>query len=137
MKRYPPDLGAVSEQGGGILEDMHTKFLSAAFGAAVALSMAAPALAVSPASPGDLVGQAQKYDGQEVSVTGWVSIRGSAGWLQLCDKGTSCVYLQRSDDYQGRPLRALEGQRLTFTGRFHALATVNHTDVQDVLDVQG
>lgn len=95
------------------------------------------ALAVTPASPGQLVGNPQQYAGQEVSVTGWVSIRGNVGWVQLCDKAMSCIYLKDSRDYQGRPLRSLEGQRLTFVGRFQPLATVNHTDVQNVLVVQG
>jgi hypothetical protein len=117
---------------------MRSKPGSIALGALAGLALTtAAAFAVTPASPGQLVGQPQKYDGQEVSVTGWVSIRGNVGWLQLCDSANSCIYLRPSDDYQGPPLRAKEGQRLTFVGRFHSLGVVNHTDVQNVLEVQG
>lgn len=107
----------------------------AALGASALL--AAPALASTAASPGQLVGQPHRFDGQEVTVTGWVQVRGNVGWLQLCDDANSCVYLRPTDDYHGAPLRSLVNQRLTFAGTFHSLGVVNHTDVQDVLDVHG
>lgn len=107
----------------------------AALGASALL--AAPAFAATTASPGQLVGQPQKYDGQEVTVTGWVQIRGNAGWLQLCDDANSCLYMRPTADYEGTPLRSKVNQRLTFAGKFHALGVVNHTDVQNVLDVDG
>lgn len=116
---------------------MRTKLISAAVAAAGALAFAAGnAMAVTAVSPGQLVGRPNEFDGQTVSVTGWVQFRGG-GWAQLCDNGTACIYLRRSDDYHGRPLSELENQRLTFSGVFHASGVINSTNVVDVLDVQG
>ena len=113
---------------------MPTKVFSATL-AALALS-AGVASAVTPVSPGQLVGRPNEFDGQVVSVTGWVQFRGG-GWAQLCDNGQACIYLRRSDDYHGGPLSDLENQRVTFSGVFHAHGVINSTNVVDVLDVQG
>ncbi|HZO94925.1 MAG TPA: hypothetical protein VFB22_14370 [Candidatus Baltobacteraceae bacterium] len=95
-----------------------------------ALTATALAAPVQPVSIGQLVGNPNGWDGQNVSVTGTVMIRGDALWLQLCDGAMSCIYLDNAES-----ARAKAGQTLTFYGKFLAHDTVRYTPINNVLVV--
>jgi len=98
--------------------------------ATAALSASAIAAPVTPVSIGQLVGNPNGWDGQSVSVTGTVMVRGDALWLQLCDDAMTCIYLDNAESS-----RAKAGQKLTFYGKFLAHDTLRYTPVKNVLVV--
>ena len=102
----------------------------AAMSALTVSAPAAPAGPVQPVSIGQLVGNPTGWDGQSVSVTGTVMIRGEANWLQLCDDAMSCIYLDNAES-----ARAKAGQKLTFYGKFLAHDVVRYTPIRNVLVV--
>ncbi len=98
--------------------------------ATAALTASALAAPVQPVSIGQLVGNPTGWDGQSVSVTGTVMIRGEANWLQLCDDAMTCIYLDNAES-----ARAKTGQKLTFFGKFLAHDVVRYTPIRNVLVV--
>lgn len=115
---------------------MHHKALSttlAAFAAAALLG--STALAITNVSVGQLSGRSQEFDGEHVSVTGTVQIRGEGNFAQLCDEAETCIYLDRGVKYDGADFATLTGTRITLNGRFHAAGIVKNTRVQNVLEV--
>ncbi len=98
--------------------------------ATAALTVSALAAPVTAVSIGRLVGNPTGWDGQNVSVTGTVMIRGDANWLQLCDDAMTCIYLDNAES-----ARAKTGQKLTFYGKFLAHDVVRYTPISNVLVV--
>jgi hypothetical protein len=107
------------------------RFLAALSALALAAALTASASAALSASIGQLTAHPGQFDGENVSVTGYLKIRGEVGWLQLCDEATTCIYLDNAE-----PLRAKVDQRVTLEGRFLAHATLRFTPVNNVLVVR-
>jgi hypothetical protein len=98
---------------------------------AAAAALTASASAALNVSIGQITAHPGQFDGENVSVTGYVKIRGEVGWLQLCDEATTCIYLDNAE-----PLRAKVDQRVTLEGHFLAHATLRFTPVNNVLVVR-